>query len=307
MARCFVARDEKAMAMAMRSGSAKGWKEGRRGVRNFRRRKARSRDVACAGKRRSFGEQIADYVEGGPKLRKWYGASDEPRRWKEETAGKGGEEGEQRDGSVLVVGGDTPVGELVVLQLVLASARVTALVKDAQAEKNAYGPYVVPVGGTSGDPGTVEEALRGARSVVVIGQLGCVAELAVQAGQVEHMVLLSSVGVANGGSTGFARLMGGEKATINSIKREQKVVATGIPYTIVRVVELKDAPMGRPTGIRIGDPGTMSGNVTRADAATVLVKALEHPPRKGRLFEVAAGDMGSDGQWEELFASIQEV
>lgn len=292
-------------AMSTRFGRSRRRTASWSGGRNGRNGEVRANELVCAGKKRTFGEQILDYVEGGPKLRKWYGATDEPRRRKDTNEEERKEE--SREGSVLVVGGDTPTGELVVLQLVLASARVTALVKDAEAEKNAYGLYVVPVEGTSNDPEAVKEGLKGAKSIVVVGQLGCVAELAASGGEVEHIVLLSSVDVARGGSTGFAKLLGGEQATIDSVKREQKVVASGIPYTIVRVVNLKDAPLGRPSGIRTGKEGTLSGTVTRADAAAVLVNALEYPPKTGRIFEVAAGDMGLDGDWERIFESIQDV
>ena len=73
-----------------------------------------------------------DYLQSGPKLRKWYGETEKltgPRKrprgddqgrqgGDDEDGGEGGEGG-ARD-AVLVTDADSPLGELVVLQLVLA-------------------------------------------------------------------------------------------------------------------------------------------------------------------------------------------
>lgn len=261
-----------------------------------------------AGKRRTLGEQILDYVEGGPKLRKWYGLGDtrDQDEVSEDPQTNPTNGTENLEGAVLVIGADSPTGELVVMQLVLSNSRVKALVRDAEAERIAYGSYVDPIGGDSNDYETVKRAMKGAKSVIVLGKLGCVAEVAAGSGSVEHIVLLSSVRASQGGSTGFEKLFGGEKAIISSFRREQKVIDSGIPYTIVRVVDLKDVPFGGPSDVKLGAPGTLSNSISRADAAMVLVNSLQYPPKKGKLFEASGGEEALKQDWKSIFSAVEE-
>ncbi|XP_078429459.1 NAD(P)-binding Rossmann-fold superfamily protein isoform X2 [Wolffia australiana] len=94
-------------------------------------------------KERGFMDQILDYIEGGPKLRKWYGAPDL-------LPIDGGSEDEQdldleteepRD-AILVTDGDSEIGQMVILALIVNRARVKALVRDKQAAVEAFGSYV---------------------------------------------------------------------------------------------------------------------------------------------------------------------
>ena len=54
----------------------------------------------------------------GPKLRKWYGEG-ERKQGNKKQSGPGDEEEEPRD-AILVTDADSPLGELVLLQLILA-------------------------------------------------------------------------------------------------------------------------------------------------------------------------------------------
>lgn len=99
---------------------------------------------------KNFGDGLLDYMEAGPKLRKWYGEGERrPRDGQEPDPEK--DEPDAPGDAVLVTDGDSPMGELVILQLILARLKVTALVKDSAAATQAYGSYVTPVQGRTGE------------------------------------------------------------------------------------------------------------------------------------------------------------
>lgn len=115
----------------------------------------------------NFMDQILDYIEGGPKLRKWYGAPDIlPMNGSSlEDDDESPEEGEVRD-AVLVTDGDNEIGQMVILSLIVKRARVKALVKDKRAAIESFGTYVESVAGVANDRPFLQKALRGVRAVI---------------------------------------------------------------------------------------------------------------------------------------------
>ncbi|XP_038896429.1 uncharacterized protein LOC120084693 isoform X3 [Benincasa hispida] len=215
----------------------------------------------CLAKKKiGFMDQILDYIEGGPKLRKWYGAPDLVS--KDESALKDedeySEEGTIRD-AILVTDGDTEMGQMVILSLIVKKARVKALVKDKQAALEAFGLYV--------EEGFLSNAasLKG----------------------VQHIVLLSRLSNYRSASGVQALLKGNAKKLAE--QDEAVLVASEIPYTIIRAGLLKDIPGGNQ-GFSFEEGCATTGTLSKEDAAFICVEATDVIPKGGFAFEVANGN-----------------
>ncbi|XP_038896430.1 uncharacterized protein LOC120084693 isoform X4 [Benincasa hispida] len=194
----------------------------------------------CLAKKKiGFMDQILDYIEGGPKLRKWYGAPDLVS--KDESALKDedeySEEGTIRD-AILVTDGDTEMGQMVILSLIVKKARVKALVKDKQAALEAFGLYV---------------ELSNYRS-----------------------------------ASGVQALLKGNAKKLAE-QDEAVLVASEIPYTIIRAGLLKDIPGGNQ-GFSFEEGCATTGTLSKEDAAFICVEATDVIPKGGFAFEVANGN-----------------
>ena len=183
--------------------------------------RGRRRSVVANGKKGLFDEML-DVMEGGPKLRKWYGQDSSVGAPGEERVGDGGvsavaepipdEEEELREWDkkprkgTLVTGAETALGEAIIMQLIVAKQPVVALGISPEAAAARYGPYVVAVE----DPGSAANALRrGCRAVICCGDAGVVPAAVVADGKVKHVVLVSSA--AGGGAGGLlGGLLGGD-------------------------------------------------------------------------------------------------
>jgi hypothetical protein len=211
--------------------------------------------------------------------------------------------------AVLVLDADVaPMAEQVLLQLILLRAKAKALVGDAAAGRKGFGPYVDVVGGSAGDGALLRRALRGVRALVLCGRLAPgVLEAAAAAG-VPHLVLLSAVGAPPRG--GFALFGGGEMTALQDAGREAAVARSGIPFTIVRVAALTDAP-GGASELRLegGAAAAPSGEVSREDAAAVVARAAGRDASGGRSVTCSlrgAGPGAPPQDWDALFAGLRE-
>jgi uncharacterized protein YbjT (DUF2867 family) len=211
--------------------------------------------------------------------------------------------------SVLVTDADSPTGDAVVLQLILAGAKIRVLVRNAQQAVTGYGSYVTPITGDVGNQAAVAEALKGARAVIVTGKLGPhLLPLATAAG-VEHIVLPS---LAGGQQGAFAFL--GPDAALSDAKQEAEVAACSIPHTIVRAGKLVDTPGGDSqlrfgAAISIGDSvSSTDGSLSREDLARVLAGVLDCVPSDSLALTVASDGPGSPpDDWREALSSLQSA
>ncbi|XP_057977716.1 uncharacterized protein LOC131164491 isoform X3 [Malania oleifera] len=150
--------------------------------------------ICCSKKKASFVDQILDYIEGGPKLRKWYGAPDllpkDGSAVEEEDESSDVEEA--RD-AVLVTDGDGEIGQMVVLSLIVKRIRVKALVKDKRAAVEAFGTYVESMTGEANDRLFLKKALRGVRAIICSNE-GFFSKVGSLDG-VQHVILLSQVSI----------------------------------------------------------------------------------------------------------------
>lgn len=254
--------------------------------------RSKSRDDA------SFTDRILDYIEGGPKLRKWYGAPDLLPK-------DGGAEGEEDESSdiedprdaVLVTNGESEIGQMVILSLILKRARIKALVKDKRSTEEAFGTYVECMVGNIEDKSFTKKTLRGVRAVICPTDDGFFSDQIDLKG-VQHIVLLSQLSVY--------RNSGGLQAIMNSKLRklaerdEEVVLASGIPSTIIRAASLETTPGGEK-GFNFTEGIAVKGKISREDAATICVEALDAIPQTTLIFEVAnGGEKVTD--WKTWFA-----
>ncbi|XP_022715255.1 uncharacterized protein LOC111274683 isoform X2 [Durio zibethinus] len=198
--------------------------------------------VRCSAKKKiGFVDQILDYIEGGPKLRKWYGAP--------ELLPKDGSvlEEEEEDypedevkDAVLVTDGDSEIGQMVILSLIVKRTRVKALVKDKRTANEAFGTYVESISGDTSNKIFVKKALRGVRAIICPNE-GFLSSIESLKG-VEHIILLSQLSVYRA-SSGIQALMTNDLRK-SAEKDEPALVASGIPYTIIRAGMLEKTPGG---------------------------------------------------------------
>ena len=207
--------------------------------------------------------------------------------------------------AVLVVDVDSaPMAEQVLLQLILARAKLKALVSDTSAASTGFGPYAEILGGGSSDAAALRRAMRGVLAVVLCGRVTPAVVAAAAAAGVPHLVLLSAVGAPQRG--GFAFFGGGEMATLGDASREAQVVSSGIKYTIVRVGALTDAEGGAAALQLEGGQGP-GGTVSREDAALVLAQAATRDAAGSVACRLGAGGVGAPpADWAAVFAGLRE-
>lgn len=268
--------------------------------------------VARAGKQ-SFIDGVIDMLEGGRKLRRWYGSDssvgdgtrvdDDPVDGDDLETSEEDERDVELDTpktAVLVTNAVGGVGEAVVMRLVLAKATVVASVDEdriALAETR-FGPYV----NVASNEWSAGARLNGVRAVVVAGALeDDLLDACVRRG-VKHLVLVSSAKSASGGlfADADARVRGDRG-------REARAAASGLAVTVVRPCAVRREP-GGAREIVLGQGDDMSGDVSVEDLAETCARALTRPPSPGRTlaFEVRNGAPSSSApNWKAMFASLK--
>ncbi|XP_073220033.1 uncharacterized protein [Cicer arietinum] len=287
--------------------------------------------VCHAKKKIGFFDQILDYIEGGPKLRKWYGApellSKDGTSTEDDDVDDDYKDDEVRD-AVLVTDGDSEMGQMVILSLIVNKSRVKALVKDKRVALEAFGSYVESLAGDTSDNRFLKKALRGVRTIICPNE-GFISSVGSLQG-VKHVILLSQVLFflkkhysslappqrqplffvltklqlsVYSGKIGIQSMMKNNAKKL--AEQDESVLKTsGIPYTIIRTGELQDTPGGNQ-GFTFGKGCAASGSISKEDAAFVCVKALEFVPQTGFIFEVANGE-NKISDWKECLATLME-
>lgn len=206
---------------------------------------------------------------------------------------------------IVVFEADTaPMSEQVLLQLILARAKLKVLVKDIAATKSGFGPYVEAIGGSINDKKALRQACRGAKTIVLCGKVTSDIIAAAASAGVPHIVLLSSVGSPFKG--GFSLFGGGELGQLQNPQREALVVngcQEGMSYTIVRVAKLTDAEGGL-SALDIRGGKSPSGEIGREDAALIVARLAtrDMEASKGSI-EICVASSGP-GQPPEDWATI---
>ncbi|XP_024184229.1 uncharacterized protein LOC112189189 isoform X1 [Rosa chinensis] len=257
--------------------------------------------VCAAKKKVSFTDQILDYIEGGPKLRKWYGAPELlPKDGSVAEDEDELSEGDETRDAVLVTDGDSEMGQMVILSLIVKRARVKALVKDKRAALEAFGTYVESLTGDSRDKPFLRRVLRGVSTVICPneGFLSTVGSLK----GVNHVILLSQLSVYKGAG-GIQALM---KSNARKLAEEDEsiLMASGIPYTIIRAGSLQNSP-GGTQGFSFEKGTAAKGTLSKEDAAFICVEAVDAVPKERFIFEVVNGD-DKVSDWKECLNRLME-
>ena len=246
-----------------------------------------------AAKGPSLADQLLDVIEGGPKLRRWYGAEKKvPREAaesvEEEQAGEPEDDGVTD--AVLVTEADSALGEAVVFALLVAGVRVRLLCKSTAQAEQRFGSAagVKPVAGAASDAGAVRAALRGCSAVVITGPVGAVLKEA--AGAVKHVVLASRAPRATYANPLQALMQSGEERGRADPGREAAVLsAAGMPVTVLRLGAEVTAVGGKQMLAVSAVPAALEGSISVEDAAAVTAAVLQAPPASGaRVLEVVA-------------------
>ncbi|PPR87849.1 hypothetical protein GOBAR_AA32841 [Gossypium barbadense] len=264
--------------------------------------------IRCSTKKKiGFVDQILDYIEGGPKLRKWYGAPEllpKDGPIVEDQEEEDYPEDEVRDAVLMMI-----------LSLIIKRTRVKALVKDKRSANEAFGTYVESISGDTSNKVFVKKALRGVRAIICPNE-GFLSSIESFKG-VEHIVLLSQLFVYRA-SSGIQAIMKNNQRKLAE-KDESVLMASGIPYTIVRAGMLQKTPGGtqgfsfeevrhfsllnRPNNATYTKGCSASGSLSMEDAASVCVEALEVVPQARFTFEVVnGGEKVSD--WKECLTRL---
>nr|BAD43660.1 unnamed protein product [Arabidopsis thaliana] len=263
--------------------------------------------VRCFAKKKiSFVDQILDYIEGGPKLRKWYGAP-ELRPKDGSLSGDDDEFEEEKeddlDGEkdvVFVTDGDSDLGQMIILQLIVKGTRVKALVKDKRKALEAFGSYVELTTGDASDERFLKKAFKGVGAVIspTEGFLSIVKSFR----GVKHAVLLSQLSVYE--SSGGIQAMMNSKAKKLAEQDENAAISSNVPYTIIRTGKLENSP-GGSQGFNFSAGAAAKGSISKEDAARICVEALSVIPPTGLVFEVTNGEeVVSD--WEGQLMKVMQ-
>lgn len=102
------------------------------------------------------------------------------------------------------------------------------------------------------------------------------------------------------GSSGIQAIMS-SKARKRAEQDEEAVMASSIPYTIIRAGVLQNSP-GGVQGFSFGEGVAAKGKLSKEDAALICAEALEAIPRKGLILEVANGNE-KVSNWKQWFAA----
>eukprot|EP00240_Pyramimonas_obovata_P013307 CAMPEP_0118934242 /NCGR_PEP_ID=MMETSP1169-20130426/13715_1 /TAXON_ID=36882 /ORGANISM="Pyramimonas obovata, Strain CCMP722" /LENGTH=253 /DNA_ID=CAMNT_0006877123 /DNA_START=136 /DNA_END=894 /DNA_ORIENTATION=- len=200
------------------------------------------KSTVCSAKKSGFGDDLLDFIEAGPKMRKWYGQAERGAEDDYDDAMFDDDEEEDPRPAVLVTDAESEMGQIMVLQLILQRQRIRVLVSNAERAKTGFGPYVEPFEGAPDNPASLAAALKGTKMVICCGKVGELPEVAGEVPGVEHIVLLSATGITTGASepaigglfSAFSSAAA-ERALLRKGNREARVARGRVPYTIVRL------------------------------------------------------------------------
>lgn len=258
----------------------------------------------CSSKKSAgFFDQILDYIEGGPKLRKWYGATDNlPGDGGQQQEGENSSDVDEIRDAVLVTDGDSEIGQMVILSLIVKRARIKALVKDKRAAVEAYGTYVESIAGDRSDPLVLKKAMKGVRAIICATNEGFLQNIR-NLGGIQHVVFLSQSAAYRDDSGMKAHMT--SKARKLFEQNELILMNSSIPHTIIRAGLLQSTPGGKQ-GFSFKEGSAAQGKLSREDAAFICVQALDVVPRRGVVFEVVNGDENVLDWKEHLTSLIQK-
>jgi hypothetical protein len=230
-------------------------------------------------------------------LRKWYGQEGQvlPRESSDGNQffdGDGEEEDLSsvvRDKIVVLFPDEYAMAEQSVLQLILLRAPVVVVVQDVSSARAGFGSYAEAVKGDPRDASGLRNVIKSAMSVIVCGKLDRGTISMLKKTSVPNIVMLSAV---NSGEDGFFSSVFGWNQEMKILKdpaREELVMGSGIPYTIIRIAGLSN----ESGGSKVLDASVdtyPTGDIPREDVAASMAKlSMEiSAGRKNRVLAISA-------------------
>lgn len=215
----------------------------------------------------------------------------------------------------LVIGATGRTGNAILQELIQRGIPARAMVRDLDMARQTLPATVELIAGDLTQPQTLDPALRGC--TVVLNAAGVqpswdptepfrvdcegsknLVEAAKRQG-VEHFVLVSSLCV----SELFHPLNLFWLILVWKKQAEEHLIASGLPYTIVRPGGLKSED--NDTKIVMSKADTLfEGSIPRRKVAQVCVEALLQPAARNHIVEIVATADAADLPFDQLFASI---
>lgn len=192
------------------------------------------------------------------------------------------------DERILILGGAGRTGRILAALLEQRGQAVRALVRDMVSARRTLGPQAELIEGDLRDVTVLAGAASGCRQIVFLAaavgdpgrgvprdiDFGAVATLAsvLQHSQIARFVLLSSAAVTQPEHPHNCSF---DSVLKWKLRGEEALRASGLPYTIVRALGLRDRPGGEQ-GIRIvqGDRIAFGEDIARADVAAFLADVV---------------------------------
>jgi uncharacterized protein YbjT (DUF2867 family) len=227
---------------------------------------------------------------------------------------------------VLVIGGTSGTGSLIVRLLERHGVSVRVLARNPAAARSLFSSSVEVVTGDITQPRTLPPAIEGSSHIVFTA--GCrsghpVGEAQIKATEYEG-VLNTLVAARNAGFGGQFLYMTSSgvnapsfwSACLNLYKgntlvwrrrAEDAIRGSGLPYTIIRTGVLLNRA-GGAYGIRLTqEPLPLSPfyRIARADVAEVFLASLDHPRAIRTTFEIASDRRAPREAWSTLMQSLK--
>ena len=220
------------------------------------------------------------------------------------------------DKTILVAGGTGGTGRQIVKRLQNDGRPVRVMTRDVAKGRTVLGAYVDLITADATVPATLPVAFDGVElfictigSNAVMGKetpedidYGGVKNLvdAAKAADVQHVVLVSSIGVTQPDHpiNKYGRVLEWK------LKGEDHLRASGLTYTVVRPGGLTDDDGGK--GIEFGQGDTISGRIPREDVALVCLRALNNTHAHGKTLDIISNDAPQPTDFDAIFRALQK-
>lgn len=217
---------------------------------------------------------------------------------------------------VLVVGATGATGKRIVNELVQRGIPTRAMVRDAEAARSVLPEAAEIVVGDVLQPQTIREAI--ADCTVLVCATGATPSFdftgpykvdyegtknlvdGAKSGGIQHFVIVSSLCV----SQFFHPLNLFWLVLYWKKQAEDYLIASGLPYTIVRPGGLKNDDDNTDPVVMTGADQLFEGSIPRQTVAKVCVEALLTPEAKNKIVEIVAKPDAPATSVRDLFAGV---
>ncbi len=220
--------------------------------------------------------------------------------------------------TVLVAGATGRTGRLVIALLKDKGYHVRAMTRDAVRARGTIGAEYDWVEADVRNPATLARVMEGVDSVVSVigarrgdptntpemvdyGGVIALVDAAIAHGDIRHFVLTSSGGVTH---EEFAINPANGNALMWKLKGEDYLRASGLSYTVVRPLGLRDWAGGEYGILLNQGDDVLDGLISRADVAAVIVETLSNQDARNKTFEIYNYKAMFNETWQQNFSHL---